>query len=829
MATTLPHWLQRLGLVEAPEGTALRAAELSLRGPLPAWLALAAVITAAAGAFYLYGREDARLGVFRRSALALLRAALIGLVVLLLLRPVLLAEFEGHRPRAVVVLVDASQSMGQADRRVSQADRVRLAIARGLVAPTTAIDDRSALSGIPAGDLTDSKRVETVRAALRNPRLDLIGRLAEKGPVVSLLFDRRLHSPADPDDLAASLRADGTETALADSIAEVLARQADEPPAAIVVATDGRDNASTRALGEAARACRDRGVPLYVWGVGSTEAGLLQIREVRAPATVFVDDRPDVVDDPVEVAVRFRARGFKAGTVVLTVKLGDQSAVERFPFRAGEDQTRVVRVRPKKGKDRERPLEVSLRVESVPGVGDEARKVVQVRRGRVKVLYAEGGPRREYHFIQAALDRDRRVLARFYLAEADPRLAEAPPGRESGAMFLRRLPENFPDPDPRDPDRRPFDLLILGDVAYTTLGDKAARAVRRFVKEGGGLVVLAGPNHCPAELARSALAEALPVEFTRQEFPPEEMARLAPFRPVLTYDGEQSPVLALADSHEESLNLWKEGLWKNVPGFWWHYPVADLRPGATALLVHPEKKAGRPPGLIPMPLVASQFYGRGEVLFVGTDELWRWRDGTGDRLTARFWGQVVSRLGLPHLLGNARRTQLELARGGAVLGRPGSVRARLLDSRYEPVTQPEVRATLLRPGAPGEVVLRRVPGQPGEYRGALPNDVPGRHELRFPGGGGLEPATLSFTVELPPRHELVQAGLNEEALRAAAAVSGGKFYREENLHHLPDDVQGGEAPFVLRQEVLLWNAPALAAFVLLATAEWLLRKFWNLS
>src|SRR5262245_61482067 len=165
MATALPQWLQRLGLVEAPDGTALRAAEVGLRGPLPAWLAPAAAVAAAGAAFYLYGREGARLGVFRRSALALLRAALVGLVVLLLLRPVLLAEFEGHRPRAVVLLVDASQSMGQADRRVSQADRVRLAIARGLVAPATAIDDRSALAGIPAGRLADSKRVETVRAA----------------------------------------------------------------------------------------------------------------------------------------------------------------------------------------------------------------------------------------------------------------------------------------------------------------------------------------------------------------------------------------------------------------------------------------------------------------------------------------------------------------------------------------------------------------------------------------------------------------------------------------------------------------------------------------
>ena len=36
-------------------------------------------------------------------------------------------------------------------------------------------------------------------------------------------------------------------------------------------------------------------------------------------------------------------------------------------------------------------------------------------------------------------------------------------------------------------------------------------------------------------------------------------------------------------------------------------------------------------------------------------------------------------------------------------------------------------------------------------------------------------------------------------------------------------------PFVQRQEVLLWNPLAMAAFLLLITAEWLVRKFSNLS
>ena len=70
-------------------------------------------------------------------------------------------------------------------------------------------------------------------------------------------------------------------------------------------------------------------------------------------------------------------------------------------------------------------------------------------------------------------------------------------------------------------------------------------------------------------------------------------AKKKPFRPVLTYEGESSPMLTLADKEAENLQLWKEELWRHVPGFYWHYPVSDLKPGAVSLLGHPEKKIGR--------------------------------------------------------------------------------------------------------------------------------------------------------------------------------------------------------------------------------------------
>ena len=62
-----------------------------------------------------------------------------------------------------------------------------------------------------------------------------------------------------------------------------------------------------------------------------------------------------------------------------------------------------------------------------------------------------------------------------------------------------------------------------------------------------------------------------------------------------------------------------------------------------------------------------------------------------------------------------------------------------------------------------------------------------------------------------------------------AATSGGAFYREEDLPRLAGAIEARQTPYVLRQETLLLGPLTLALFVLLIAAEWLVRKFSNLS
>jgi hypothetical protein len=231
-------------------------------------------------------------------------------------------------------------------------------------------------------------------------------------------------------------------------------------------------------------------------------------------------------------------------------------------------------------------------------------------------------------------------------------------------------------------------------------------------------------------------------------------------------------------------------------------------------------------------VLAAHYYGKGQVVFIGTDETWRWRYNAGEKTFGRFWGQLIYQMGLPHLIGAPKRVQLSLERPDNVLGRPGYVYARVFDAEYKPYTGERVRARVDKLDArPGEersrtVVLERVSGLPGEYRALLAHDAVGRFQVKVD-----DPvlAALEYRVGLPPQHELEVAGMAEEELRAAAEASGGKFYREEDLHRLAANLKPRTAPFVTRHEMLLWNAPMLLLFVGLITLEWILRKFSDLS
>ena len=466
--------------------------------------------------------------------------------------------------------------------------------------------------------------------------------------------------------------------------------------------------------------------------------------------------------------------------------------------------------------DQDLAVEIEYKADGVT-FKDSLKRTVRVADSKIKILYIEHSPRWEFKFLQPALVNrfEKRCKVDFILVNASKEVAN------SGPPYL---PEFFKSRDKFLEAK--YNLIILGDVAESYFSTEQQEWISEFVKNRGGLLVMAGRQNMPSSYEpKSPIAELLPIEFKKEKFGLEAEKATQEYPPTLTEQGMRTDWLALADTQEENLDVWQ----KKLLGFHWYYPVVKLRPAATALLVNPRVKMGDQP----MPVLATHLYGKGQVMWLGTDETWRWRWNFQDKYFDRFWGQIIYQLGLPSLLSDsAQRAQITLDRSKAVVGTQSTIYVRLLDKDFNPRKDEKIDAELARidPNK-GEaskiaVTLNKLPGRAGDYSVLIPHNRAGRFELRVK---NPELSTFSFNVDLPPRHEMEEAGLAEKALREAAQISGGQFYREEDLHKLASSIAPRTKPFTHRQEILLWNPLAILLFLGLITGEWLLRKFSDLS
>lgn len=815
------NFLTRILAIDAPENTYMVfPPEPSLRGLTIGWvLFLVALMLAGLALVVLfYFRERGSLGWFRRLFLIGLRCGLLFFLLFLILRPILLVEFRGDRPKGVAFLLDNSQSMQQRDRRLTDGDKARVAISMGKLPLKTIVTEKMPLTvEVPS----DPPRMEIVKDVLKHPELKLIDNLKKHGVLRFNLFGAKTEDLAARkdkflDNVLDSFNASSDRTALADNIIKILEAKDADLPSAIVVVTDGQDNASKYSILEAAEKCREIGVPLHIYGVGTAEGAQLQLKDVGSPDTLFVDDT-------VSIPLRWRAQGFKKGTVDITLTLGGKVVEKKsFDLKTGEDLREVFSFVVPKDPEKRETQDLTATIEYRSGnelFKDTLTRTVRVADSKIRVLYIEHSPRWEFKFLQPALMRDRRIEVDFILVNAAQEVAKG------GKPYLPKFPETreaFFDGK--------YNLIILGDVAASYFSKEQQEWIKEFVQNRGGLIVMAGRQHMPATYENTPIAEILPIEFKKEKFGFDAEVRTQDYPPTLTADGLRADWLALADVPEENVEVWQ----KKLLGFHWYYPVTKIKPAANSLVVNPRApKIGEGNDAMPMPILASHSYGKGQVMWMGSDETWRWRWNYQDKYFVRLWGQIIYQFGLPSLLGDsAKRAQMALENSQAILGTQSRMYVRLLDKEFNPRKDTKVTAELehldAKPGEPKKrpVELHAIPGRPGDYAVLLAHNQAGRWELHVK---NPDDNTFSFRVDLPPKHELEESGMNEKVLFDAARASGGRFYREENLHEMAASIVTQKTEFSLRQEILLWNPFAILIFLGLITLEWIVRKFADLS
>ena len=783
-------------------------------------------------AWWLYQQSPVSLTPLRRRILTALRIIFLTLLLLLLLRPVLSFTVEGSVRRSLLLLVDNSASMQIKDPRVHADDVKRVALARNVLDPAKGLGQ--AVEQARLGGLDNLARLDIVKSVLRNERLDLLPRLDQEFDLVPFSFaqtvnalprgkgdevegdekkettetkKRRKKASVKSFEWVDRLDGKGTLTALGDAMREVVQRKRGQPLSGVLIVTDGASNSGLSPL-EAAATAKQEGVPLYIYGVGITSPRDIIVAGIYAPDISFVKDE-------VRVNVRVRSQGLAGETARLVLKLGTEKiAEEEIRFAGDAEQLVALKFTPERTGDFELEASIEPRADETVKDNNSRTQRLRVIDKKIKVLLVEQAPRWEYRYLQAMLMRDRRIEVKVVLFEGDPSIS-----RGEGTPYL----EGFPT---RKDDLFKYDLILFGDVDPKSLSTANMEALADFVsKFGGAFVMVAGKQFSPNAYRRTPIERMLPVEFEAGTGAGSVAETVAdkPIRLQLTAAGKSSTMMKLAEKDEENVNFWK-----NLPPIFWDARVTRAKPGAEVLLVDPdpvkETRFGK------MPVMALQQYGLGQVLYIGTDNTWRWRKNTGDSYHTAFWGQISQRMAVQRLLGASKRTQLTSERQNYVTGDRVNIYARLYSVGFDPVTDPFVRGFYgLRSGTVGEqseLQLRPVPDQPGVYRGEFIAPAPGLYHLHV----DQDPEMLLDFSVTEPRFELGETAMNEPLLREMAAVSGGAFFREEDLFKLPDTIKKKTDRVRSPLEVELWSSPLYFLLLIgVVTAEWILRKLSHLK
>ncbi len=637
------------------------------------------------------------------------------------------------------------------------------------------------------------RRGETARAALDG---GLLAALRSR-------FQVRLYRAGEGLDRVENLKEltmASQSTRLGASLRQLAKESAGLPLGAVVLVSDGAENGGGLEAGALAD-LRSRRIPVHTIGVGRERPPLdVEITGVVAPARALAESR-------VQAQVNLVSFGAAGRKLRLTAKDGGRVVASKEVEAQGDGRVQSETLSFNAGAAGARGFTFS----ADPLAGEEntlnnaVLRLVNVSAARPKVLYIEGEPRWEFKFIRRAVEDDpslqlvtllRTTQNKNYIQGAD----SASPGLEQG--FPATVDELFG-----------YQAVVIGSVEMNYFTVAQQELLKQFVdRRGGGLILLAGRSAMSeGGWARSELAAMLPVALPdRKGVFHREMATVE-----LTPAGVESPLCRLEDE-DAARNAAR---WKKLPALMAWQEVGAPKPGASVLAEVTGKRS---------PFLVVQNYGRGRTAVVAGDT-WRWQmqQPVADMTHEVFWRQLL-------------RWAVSETPGRVVSSTPRQVlvdESRLplhvdvRDRNFLPAADAKVEVRILGPEASGGVVeLQPDPVTPGQYAGEWTVDKPGQYVAEAVARRGEEEVGRDvFTFQRQDGvAENFHTRQNRDLLEKLASLTGGRYWKPDDLSKLPGEVSLSEAGITVRETKELWNLPAVfLALCGLKAAEWLLRRKWG--
>lgn len=776
------------------------------RFPLPGWLWVIVILAAVAAAWWSYRHL---LGArWARSALGVVRAITIIVVVALLVGPMLVLPRERVEPDWLIMLVDRSESMQIRDMK--QADGSR------------------------------KSRDEVLRDTLRR-RSALFGdqQLGKEKHILWLGFDGSTYTQAGPTELT---DAQGQTTALRTAIEQALQRAAGHPISALVVVSDGRSTQDT--AGELVHELQRQAVSVIAVPMGSTEGVLdLAVAQVQAPDKAFIDDPV-----PVSVWVERYPHDMQLTQGQVKVRLVDgvtgDVLDEKTPSPEALDRPVLLTGKSSRSGPSRWRVEVVYENGMTGASGGAATSndstdannspelitenntrelEIELVDRQLKVLFVEGYPRWDYRYLKNMLLREKSVLSSVLLLSADRGFVQ------EGTLPITRFPRDVQE-------LSPYDVIIIGDVPSNYFGTRQLQMIQDHVATtGAGILWIGGPRDMPMSYEGTPLAGLLPMLRPGAVTRVPQAAGAVKLMP--TPLAQSLQVLELDDETTSGASsVWQDTL---AP-LWWVQDVGLLKPTAEVLAMSQWSKEDQSPAVMRIR------FGAGQALYVATDDTWRWRFGKGEIYFERFWTQMVRMLARGRLAQDDARVSLTLSSRRVNFDEPVVVTAVIKDPMVMRSGAGGLKVEVSRADDPAGQVLDTLELQPRPSRSGNDSEgsdaegvayeatwrprVAGRLNLRLAGTpmAGLDVSRVMEVVR--PDDEMRQPAPDIARLNALAQDTGGHVLPLEDIRELATLApnRARRTPDDIREP--LWNsALALTLVIVLLTIEWIGRKLIRLT
>jgi len=675
-------------------------------------------------------------------------------------------------------------------------------------------------------DVGTRSRFEVARETWRDP--GLINKLRERFDLRFYRYDDQL-TATGPGLLWEISEPAGRQTCIAATITRLLATEFAHAaePAGILLIGDGHETGAGDPVA-AATAAGQAGVPIWTscFG-GTTENRDIAVITASAQESLFTGQTGRIVAKLVQ-------SGFGLDTVTVVLRR-EGRVVQQIPTALGDRAVSEVAFDIRE--NRPGLYEYEIRAEPMPGEADTANNsravFVRVHNEKIKVLLVEAQPYWDTKFLAQCLRSDPQVDLTQIVRYGRTGLSAI---RNAATQPADREPREQIVPLPRTlEDLAAYDVLIFGKGLPEYLPPERLGILKEYLGTRGGAIVFArGRPYDPttrsgAEAAR--VLSALEPAIWGNEYVRELRLELTPegrLHPAFRFLAEAQAPRQRGDT---AVSRPSDLILKELPGM---IGAVRVRKEKAAALVLARAAGTAPPTAesdAPMAAVAYQSYGKGRVVSILSEGLWRWsllpaRCESFEKVAPfdEFWRRMVRWLAggseflpgqdvaltiaeFPENLGGTARIEVRMKHPPRV-DTPATLTVIDPDGQAHPVPlgRPRKGADLLH--ASFEAKL------PGVYRVTLstPEMIPAVQETRF--------CAYDFSVEM------IDTSADPVTMRNVAEASGGQYIDSAEPQRLLSLLEKAHPTRQGQREAeFVWDRPwVFVTIVTMLAVEWFMRR-----